>query len=582
MKMRFRIGLFVVSIALLFGCTAGAFLLVIAPTNRLQADYNSLSRLDLALADLQLAVVRSALPADIAAETRAASPSAPLSVADARKAVDEAFDRVASSSAIASNAKSVRDFAGTLSAWRKSVDTGVEGLVSAGFQEGAGSRAAAALASSIDVMRAGVNSALPAVSAAIRAARTISFIVSGVIIVCVWLLGILLVRLLSRSVIRLTGQFSSMLDCLSRGDIDACVAHIPAESGDETVTRMAGFVRKLAGTIGVLKSEVEKSVESGTNLAQSLDNTSSTFEVVDGFIDSIRGEVQTLEAQVSLVKTGLERVTRGLANLDSGIVNQKKVVEGSLVSVNDMIVSMGTMADEANRDGKVVEALVRSSGDGQDLFSSTYQRITAISDSISRINGIASVIENIAEQTNMLALNAAIEAAHAGDSGKGFAVVAEEITKLSEASSENSREIAESIEEIVQNITSMAASGSDLDHAFEAMTGDIGLVHVTMTHFSEGLSESNRNSAAVLDTMHTLRDVSESVTRDSGLMASGADDIAKSMAELEMVSSRVFDGITAMALMLDGLKDVMKDFGTIAESMKESGLAMSGELVRLQ
>jgi methyl-accepting chemotaxis protein len=573
MKTRFRIGLFVVSIVLLFGCTAGVFLLVIAPTNRREADYNSLSRLDLALADLQLAVVRSALPSEGAAQ---------LSVPEAKKAVDEAFDRVAASPAIASNAESLRAFAGSLSAWRSSLDSGTDALVSAGFQEGSAAGAAVALASSIDGMRAGVKSALPAVSASIRSFRTISFIVSGVIIVCVWLLGILLVRLLSRSVTRLTGQFSSMLDCLSRGDIDACVTHIPADSGDETVSRMAGFIRKLAGTIGVLKTEVEKSVASGTNLAQSLDNTSSTFEVVDGFIDSIRGEVQTLEAQVSLVKTGLERITRGLANLDSGIVNQKSVVEGSLVSVKGMISSMGTMAEEANRDGKVVSELVRSSGDGQTLFSSTYQRITAISDSISRINGIAAVIENIAEQTNMLALNAAIEAAHAGDSGKGFAVVAEEITKLAEASSENSREIAESIEEIVQNITSMASSGSELDRAFEAMTGDIGLVNVTMTHFSEGLAESNRNSAAVLDTMHTLSDVSESVTRDSGLMASGADEIAKSMAELEMVSSRVFDGITAMALMLDGLKDVMKDFRTIAESMKESGLAMSGELVQLQ
>ena len=54
-------------------------------------------------------------------------------------------------------------------------------------------------------------------------------------------------------------------------------------------------------------------------------------------------------------------------------------------------------------DSSGLGALISALKPGQTLFSSTSEKISLINDSVARINGMAEVIENIAEQTNMLA-----------------------------------------------------------------------------------------------------------------------------------------------------------------------------------
>lgn len=361
-------------------------------------------------------------------------------------------------------------------------------------------------------------------------------------------------------VVRPVREITSIFNEIARGEGDFS-RNLPMMTHDELRELAEGYNRfaaKMREVIGRVRSV-------SVNIAREA-------VVVKVRVEGAAGDA---ERQMALTDAVFGASTESTEAIDSVSGNAQRISESTRANLDIARDSLREMEEIAVKINVVTDKVAH--------FNTTVDGLSTRSESV---KAIASLIREIADQTNMLALNAAIEAARAGEAGRGFAVVADEVRKLAErvntATEEIGRNIAGMIDLVASTRSENEVINTDVNATREVVTRSASQFRSMVAAFeingeqllqiASAMEQLSATNAQVHDNVTAIHDLSGKVTADMRDSAQRTRDLSVATESVQELVSRFKIGQGAFDKAVDRTRAFRDLIQRQLEEMAQGGL----------
>ena len=345
---------------------------------------------------------------------------------------------------------------------------------------------------------------------------------------------------------------------------------IVPEGSDEMwylMTNINNMVHQINEFFLLVKYTAKKALNAEASINESAGSTANAIALIDSNIDEINRKFQDA---VTVINSAIGVITEMNLHVDTLVKSssvQNEAIENSNKAVKEVVKTLEYINQRAEERVKNAGEMHEYISDGDEKISATNEILGKIAQQLDEVYEVVTIINNVAEQTNLLSMNAAIESAHAGDAGKGFGVVAEEIRSLAEETSENADKISKVVNAIVAAVESANASSQAAFDAFEKVSNHADQIVEALQEISGGIGKIDNQMQQIKDRSDETSTAADEMNHYCGDLAEMQKHVSQ---QVDNMNDVVINAIRSLHQIKEETADIVHKMNKVSSASDES------------